>query len=181
MNGQDATTGLSPAYRGALRALLRFSIVMAVVGLLTGISFQESARKLPFAKAGAGLHLESVVNLALVHGHVFTMGVLLPLALAGALLMARRAGGREVGPGALRWLVWGYLPAAAATSVLQLVKGYHFLLAARGGATDLAQVDAGFLGGSEVARFVVYGAAHGALGLCLVVFLAGLWRSLPRD
>ncbi len=175
------TDRLPDGYTAAVRTLLRYAIVMAVVGLLTGISFQESARKLPFAKAGAGLHLESVINLALVHGHIFTMGVLVPLALAGALLMARRAGGREVGPLSLRWLLWGYLPAAAATSVLQLVKGYHFLLAVRGGATDLAQVDAAFLGGSAVARFVVYGAVHGALGLCLVVFLAGLWRSLPRD
>ena len=175
-----STTELSPGYRGALRTLLRFAIVMAVVGLLTGISFQESARKLPFSAAGAGLHLESVINLALVHGHIFTMGVLMPLALAGALLMARRCGGREVGPRALRWLLWGYLPAAALTSVLQLVKGYHFLLAARHGATDLAQVDAAFLGGQPVIRFVLYGAAHGVLGLCLVVFLVALWRSLPK-
>lgn len=176
-----STDALSTGYRAALRMLLRFAIAMAVVGLLTGISFQESARKLPFSAAGAGLRLESVINLALVHGHVFTMGVLMPLALAGALLMARRIGGRDVGPRALRWLLWGYLPAAAATSVLQLVKGYHFLLAVRHGATDLALVDAAFLGGHGVARYVVYGAVHGALGLCLVVFLVALWRSLPRN
>ena len=48
-----------------------------------------------------------------MHGHIFTIGVLLPLALAGALLMARRAGGREIGQRSLHWLVRGYLPAAA--------------------------------------------------------------------
>ena len=60
---------LPAAYRGALRTLLRYAIVMAVAGLLTGLSFQESAKKLPLAKDGAGLHLEATIGLALVHGH----------------------------------------------------------------------------------------------------------------
>jgi hypothetical protein len=175
------TTETLPAtYRGALKALLRTAIVMAVIGLLTGLSFQESARKLPFSAAGAGLHLEAVIGLALVHGHVFTVGVLLPLALAGALLMARRAGGSEVSGRSLAWLVRGYLPAAAVTVALQLVKGYHVLLAVRGGATDLATVDHAFLGGHEVLRFALFGLSHTALGVCLTVYLIALWRSLQR-
>jgi len=175
-----ATEDLSATYRGALRALLRYAIVMAVVGLLTGLSFQESAKKLPLASAGAGLHLEATIGLALVHGHVFTVGVLLPLALAGALLMARRAGGREVGGRALAWLVRGYLPAAAVTVALQLVKGYHVLLAVRGGNTDLAAIDHAFLGGNELLRYALFGLSHTVLGVCLTVFLVALWRSLPR-
>jgi hypothetical protein len=114
-----------------------------------------------------------------VHGHVFTVGVLLPLALAGALLMARRAGGSEVSGRALAWLVRGYLPAAAVTVALQLVKGYHVLLAVRGGATDLAAVDNAFLGGHGVLRFALFGVSHTALGVCLTVYLVALWRSLP--
>jgi hypothetical protein len=134
----DDSGPLSARYRDALRALLRYAIVMAIVGLLVGVAYQESAKKLSLETTGAGLHLEAVIGLALVHGHIFTIGVLLPLALAGALLMARRAGGREVGQRSLHWLVRGYLPAAAVTLVLQLVKGYHVLLAVRGGQTDLA-------------------------------------------
>ncbi len=174
------TDELPAGTRRAALTLLRYAIVMAFAGLLTGISFQESARKLPFAAAGAGLHVEAVLNLALVHGHVFTFGVLLPLALAGALLMARRLGCRELGPHALQALTWGFLPGAAATAALQLVKGYHVLLAVRRGATDLAAVDHAFLGGSAVLRFLLYGGAHALLGAGLAVFLVALWRSLPR-
>jgi len=78
---------------------------MVIVGLLVGVSFQESSKKLPFSDAPAGVHLESIIQLALVHGHVFTMGVLLPLAAASlalhlykgyhVLLMAR-AGERDL-------------------------------------------------------------------------------------
>lgn len=85
-------------YRTAVRTLIRFAIVMAIVGLLIGILYQESSKKLPFTDAPAGIHIESVIHLALVHGHVFVIGVLLPLALAGALLMARRIGGDEIRP-----------------------------------------------------------------------------------
>lgn len=171
-------TPLPGHYRRALITLIRFAIVMGFVGLLAGLAFQESARKLTYVKAGAGLHLESIFALALVHGHVFVMGVILPLVLGGALLMGRKAGGREVGPRALAWLVRGYLPFAAATTLLQLVKGYHVLLAVRGGATDLAAVDAAFLGGSHLLRMGLYGFIHTGMGVTLGVFLVALWRSL---
>ena len=68
---------LSATYEATIRTILRYSIVLSFVALLTGISFQESAKKLPFSVAPAGIHLESVIQLALVHGHVFMLGVLL--------------------------------------------------------------------------------------------------------
>ncbi|HPF70135.1 MAG TPA: hypothetical protein PLQ13_05640 [Candidatus Krumholzibacteria bacterium] len=174
-------TALPAHYRRTLFALLRYAIAMAFFGLLVGIAFQESATKLPFAKAGAGLHIESIFSLSLVHGHVFMMGVVMPLVLGGALLMAHKAGGREVGPVGLAWLVRGYLPFATLSVLLQLVKGYHVLLAVRGGQTDLAVVDAAFLGGSHALRAAVYGIAHTGMAVALGVFLVALWKSLrPR-
>lgn len=173
------TTALPAHYRRAILAVIRYAIVLGLVGLLVGIAFQESARKLPFAKAGAGLHVEAILTLALVHGHVFVMAVILPLVLAAALVLARQAGAGEVGPRGLAWLVRGYLPFAAATCALQLVKGYHVLLAVRGGATDLAAVDAAFLGGLHTPlRIAVYGLVHTGMGVTLGVFLVALWRSL---
>jgi hypothetical protein len=171
---------LSADYRRALRTLLRYAIVMAFVGLLIGISYQESAKKLPYTAAPAGIHLESVIQLALVHGHVFTMGVLLPLALAGALLLARKAGGGEVSARGLAWLVRGYLPFAAASLALHLYKGYHVLLMARAGERDFAVIDHAFLGGSHVLRYGIYALVHTGMGVCLGAFLVLLWRSLGR-
>lgn len=168
------------SYDATLRTLLRYSIVMTFAGLLVGVSFQESAKKLPFEVAPAGIHIESILQLALVHGHVFTIGVFLPLAMAGALLLARHLGGGEVGSRSLAWLSRGYLPFAAASLLLHLYKGYHFLLMARAGERDLAVIDAAFFGGSHVLRYAVYGVIHSAMGVSLGVFLVALWRSLGK-
>jgi hypothetical protein len=169
------------SYRLTIRTLLRYSIVMAFVGLLVGVAFQESAKKLPFDVAPAGIHIESILQLALVHGHVFTIGVLLPLAMAGALLLARHAGGDAVGSRGLAWLIRGYLPFAASSLALHLYKGYHFLLLTRAGERDFAVIDAAFMGGSHLLRYVVYGVIHTGMGVTLGVFLVALWRSLGRS
>lgn len=173
-------TSLPDHYMNAVRSLIRYAIAMAVFGLLIGIAFQESAHKLPYTQAPAGLHLEAVLPLALVHGHVFTLGVLLPLALAGALVLGLRVGGRPVGTRAMAWLTRGFLPFAAATVALQLFKGYYVLLAVRHGQSDLAVVDAAFMGGSASLRYAVYAIIHSGMGVTLGVFLVALWRSLGR-
>ncbi len=123
----SANDSLPEYYRSSLRMLLRYAIIMAVIGLLVGVSFQESAKKLDHAALPAGTYLESVLPLGLVHGHVFTLGVLMPLAMAGALLIALRIGGRPVGCRGLAWLTYGYLPFASASLILQLLKGYHVI------------------------------------------------------
>jgi hypothetical protein len=165
-------------YARTLRTLLRYAIAMAIFGILIGIAYQESAQKLSYTAAPGALHLAAVLPLALVHGHVFTLGVLLPLALAGALVLGLKAGGRPVGPRALAWLKWGFLPFAAATVALQLFKGYFVLLAVRHGQQDLAAVDASFLAGSHTLRYALYAVVHSGMGITLGVFLVALWRSL---
>ncbi len=169
---------LPASYAATIKTLLRYAIGMGVFGLLVGIAFQESAHKLPYSAAAAGLHLEAVLPLALVHGHVFLLGVLLPLGLAGALLLGLRSGGRPVGTATLAWLTRGFLPFAALTILLQLFKGYFILLAVRHGQHDLAAVDAAFLGGSAAVRFTIYAVIHTGMGVSLGVFLVSLWRSL---
>lgn len=169
---------MSPTERATVRTLIRYAIAMAIVGLLIGISYQESAKKLPYEAIPGGEHLEAVIHLALVHGHVFTIGVLLPLALAGALVLSRRAGGGEVPGWAQRTLTRGYLPFAALALALQLYKGYHFLLMARAGERDFALIDAAFLGGSHVLRYGIYAIVHSGMGIALGIFLVALWRSL---
>lgn len=180
MSHTTSHTDLPTHYRAAIRTLLRYAIVMSFFGLLVGIAFQESAKKLPFSVAPAGVHAESILQLALVHGHVFTLGVLLPLVLAGALVLARQVGGRDLGPRGIAFLVRGYLPFAAASLLLQLYKGYHFLLLARSGERNFAVIDEAFLGGSHVVRYLVYAVVHTGMGVTLGAFLVALWRSLRR-
>ncbi len=172
---------MSPTERNTIRTLIRYSIVMALLGILIGIAYQESAKKLPYEAMPGGEHLEAVLHLALVHGHVFTLGVLLPLALAAALLLAGKTGGSEVPHWAQKTLTRGYLTFAALSLALQLYKGYHFLLAARGGERDFVVIDEAFMGGSHVLRYVIYATLHTGMGLTLGAFLVALWRSLGRQ
>lgn len=175
----DSTTREVPAhYRAATRTLLRYSIVMTLVALLSGVLFQESSKKLDYAEAAPGLRLEAVLSLALVHGHMFVTGVLIPLAMAGALFLGLKAGGAVMSPRPLKWLTRGYLPFVAVTMLLMLYKGYHILLSVRFGARDLDLVDANYFGGVTWLRHGVYGVAHIGMALSLGVFVIALWRSL---
>ena len=171
---------LPSTYARTLRTLIRYAVALGILGLLIGISYQESAHKLTHAAAPDGLRLQATLPLALVHGHVFTMGVLMPLALAGALVLALKAGGAPLGPRMLATLTRGYLPFAAASMALQLFKGYFILLAVRGGELDMGAVDAAFLGGSAALRYGVYAVVHAGMGITLGTVLVGLWRSLGR-
>lgn len=173
-----ADPDLPEHYRSSLRTLLRFAAAMALFGLLCGVLFQESAKRLTHAEAPGGLHLEALLSLALVHGHVLVSATLVPIAMAGSALLALRAGGAELSPRALAWLTRGYLPCVALAVLLMLYKGYHVLLAVRFGASDLDAVDASYFGGLTPLRHAVYGVVHVGMALGLGVYCVALWRSL---
>jgi len=162
-------------YRRALVTLVRFACVMTIVGLLSGVLFQESSKKLPDSHP---LHVQATLRLALLHGHVLVSAVLIPLACAGMLLVARRVGGRELTSKPLTWLVRGYLPLLCVTLTLMLVKSYHVLLAVRRGAEDLVEIDERFFFGQTMLRHATYGVAHVGMAVALGVFVVAIWRSL---
>ena len=169
-------------YAQATRTVLKYAAVMAGMSMLAGIAFQESSKKLPLETVDPGTHLHAVQGLALVHGHFMVAGVLLPIALVGALWLGRAAGGRDVKSSTTKMLTRGYLPFATASLALMLYKGYHVLLSVRRGNHDLAAVDAAYFGGVTAARHAVYGLAHTGMAVTLGLFLFGLWRALrPRQ
>ena len=178
MNATDES--LPAHYTAALRSLLRYAAAMTLFGLLCGVLFQESSKQLTHAEAPGGLHLEAVLSLALVHGHVLVSATLIPIAMAAALLLARRAGGAEISARALSWLTRGYLPCVTLAVLLMLYKGYHVLISVRLGASDLDAIDAGYFGGLRALRHGVYGVVHVGMALGLGVFAVALWRSLRR-
>ena len=65
--------------------------------------------ELPDAAVHAGVGLESVLSLALVHGHILVAAVLMPIGMLGAAYLARASGGRELSSRALSFLSHGYL------------------------------------------------------------------------
>ncbi len=171
---------LPASYTKTLKVLIRYAIAMAIFGILIGVAYQESAQKLTHEMAPDGMRLQAVLPLALVHGHVFTLGVFLPLALAGAMVLSLKVGASTLGKRMLATLTWGYLPFAAVSVALLLFKGYFILLAVRNGQMDMGAVDASFMSGATTLRYVIYAVVHSGMGISLVVFLVGLWRSLGK-
>ncbi|MCC6409758.1 MAG: hypothetical protein IT453_21575 [Planctomycetes bacterium] len=177
----NENSGAVPAhYASTTRTLLRYAVVMLFVGLLAGVAFQESQKKLDYAAIGAGARLEAILSLALVHGHVLLTGVVLPLVLAGSLFLARKCGGGELSIASLRWLTRVYVPCVTVAVLLMLYKGYHVLLSVRFGERDFDAIDAAYFGGMHGLRNGVYALSHVGMALGLGVFAVALWRSLKR-
>jgi hypothetical protein len=167
-------------YKPFCRTHLRFALIMIAVALLAGISFQESGRKVLVSQAvPAGAHLEFILALALVHGHVFLVGVLLPLAFTWMLRLSLDLGTAALPERTLAWTSGLYIPGAVLTIILMLLKGYHLVLGVRHGALDFAALNGRFLFSSHVLRVGAYGLAHGLMGLGLAILVFALWRSLP--
>ncbi len=166
-------------YNKAIRTLIRFGLVMVVIGLLSGIAFQESAKKMNLTRSDGGLsHLDAVLNLALVHGHVMVTGVLFPIAMACVLHLARVCGGLEISSKALGWIVNIYLPFVSMSILLMLYKGYHVLLSARAGMTDMSQINSELFAGNLMLRHGLCGLSHAGMGLALCIFSWCVWGSL---
>ena len=169
-------------YRSLTRAWLRFALVMMAVALLTGLSFEESAKRAPISAAlSAGAHMEAILPLALVHGHAFLIGAVLPLALVFMLHLGLAMGFKPVGPKALAWATRLYLPGAALSVALMLYKGYHWVLGVRFGHTDFAAWNAAFFGGNAALRAAVYGLAHTAMSVGLGILIVAFWRSMREE
>jgi hypothetical protein len=165
-------------YQRLFRCYLRFVIVMMIVALLLGITFQESAKKTPFSMLSAGVHLETIINLALVHGHAFMIGVLIPMAVTWMLYLGLALGYPPVGEKPLRVGSWHYLPASVVAILLMLYKGYHFQLAARGGQTDFAAINEAYFMGNHVLRALAYGLTHTAMAVGLGILVISFWKTM---
>lgn len=175
-------------YAGLYRLLIRFAVIMIFVGLLVGFAIQESFRKLPLSiKIPAGIHLEAIYNPSVVHGHLLLLGVLIPVALMVLLQMTLILGGKPVSPKVIRWATRFYLPGTILSLLLQIYRGYFYLISARllsegNGITpyDLLQVQHNFYLGVPALFYVLYGVSHSAMSLGLVIFAVNIWKSLPK-
>ena len=168
---------LPEPYKRFYKTYLRFALVMIIVALLAGICFQESAKKVHITQAvPVGAHLEYVLSLALLHGHVFLVGVLLPLACIWMVHLTLVLGIGTVSGRSLGWSTALYLPGAVLTVLLMLLKGYHLVLGVRHGALDFNQLNATFL--TPPLRAASYGLGHALMGVGLGVLVLAMFRSL---
>ena len=168
-------------YPAFYKKYLKFAVVMTFVAMLSGILFQESAKKAPYSAAlPAGIHLDSVIHLALLHGHVFLIGVLIPVAILGMLQLSYVLDGEPVSSKTLKWGTWLYIPGAVLTVVLMLYKGYHFLMAVRMGQLDFQSIEQSYFFGIVGLRHALYALSHIATAFGLGTLVVGVWKSLPK-
>ena len=166
-------------YKRFFRVHLRFALIMIGVALVTGILFQESGKKVHLSEAvPVGAHLEYVLGLALVHGHTFLIGVLLPLALTWMLQLGLTLGFPPVAPLPLKAATNLFLPCAVVVVLLMLLKGYHFVLGVRHGIVDFNLLNQSFLGSHHAFRAAAYGLSHTLMAAGLGIFAVSLWRSM---
>jgi hypothetical protein len=169
-------------YRAIFRVYLRFAIVMIFVALLSGIMFQESSKKTPFSEVlPPGLHLEAIINLALIHGHAFLVGVLIPLAITWMLYLGLALGYQPIAEKPLKIGSWLYLPASVAVVMLMLYKGYHFQLGVRQGNLDFQALNESLFMGIHPLRAAVYGLSHTAMAAGLGTIVVSFWRSMKQS
>ena len=165
-------------YRTFYRRFIRMALLMLVFGGLAGILFQEMTHSLKYADLPPGRRLEAVYHLALLHGHSFLIGAVMPLCWVATLHVGLALGARPVTPRALAWVTWTYIPGALSVVALIGYKGVHYVLQVRAGVTDFDVIHQGLFGGVRLLRGIVYGLSHTVATVGLAVFAWVVWRSL---
>ncbi len=168
---------LSEPYRKAVRILLLNACAAFVAGVFSGLVTTEVRATIPFSKVPPGMNLEATLHLMLVHGHIITLLVLVPVAMAGMLVFARAAGGKEIASKFLPRFAALYLFGAWLSVALLFVRGFQVAYLAKGGETDFDAIAERVLFNAPV-RFAVYLVAHVALTLGILAFVYHVAKSL---
>ncbi|MEZ6195919.1 MAG: DUF2871 family protein [Planctomycetota bacterium] len=169
-------------YRRFYRFNATFALLMLVVGGIAGLVYVEITRPLDFAKAPPGVHLEATYRLAILHGHCFLVGAIVPMIWVLILQTGRWLGAAPVGAGALRWSLWTYVPGALGVIGLLGYKGWHYTsrLLAYGPDADFDRIHAELFGGSRAMSGAFHGISHTVATVGLIIFTVAVLRSFGR-
>ena len=169
-------------YRKFYISFIKLACFMIIFALVAGILFQESGtRKIHYdGKFTPGVPWESLYHLALLHGHVFLIGVLVPMAMLVMAQFGLIVGGSELSAKSLKLTAALYHSGAGATVLLMLYKGYHYVMAVRGNQMDFAVIDDSFFGAQHVVRAIGSGLSHTAMGAGLSILAVSILKSMPK-
>lgn len=171
---------LTEHYRRFFRAMLRFAVLMLVVGGLMGLVYQEMSKSLTYLELEPGLRIEGLQRLAILHGHSFLIGTLMPIVWLAMLYFSLLLGAAPITPRGLKWIYWTYVPSAVSVIALILYKGTHFILELRDGNRDFVAINQGVFGGNKLLRGLAYGGSHTLATISLGIFAVYVWRALSR-
>ena len=174
------TSEIPEHYRPFYRLFLRFAMLMLVFGGIAGILFQEMTKSMSYDDVGPGVRLEAVYHLALLHGHGFLIGAVMPIVWIAALQMALALGAPPLSKKALAWIKWTYLPGAISVLALIAYKGVVYVDRVKAGERDFAAIHASLFDGNKLARGLAYGLSHTVATIGLGIFGWAVWRSLSK-
>jgi hypothetical protein len=160
-----------------LRPQLFYATVMMFLTLTVGVFFREFTRF-----AFADLNLETQVSagyyISQAHGHAFSIGFVIPVALAAMTYMLRNTLDQPA-TARLRTLFRVYMAGGALTILLLFYKGIVF--AAKLGQTPSLSwdvIDESLYWGSVMIRSLVYSVAHIAFGVTIGWYLVILVKKM---
>jgi|GEM_PF-997711 len=166
-------------YKMLYASFLRLACTMILFAFLMGILHRESTRHLGYSKLAPGFHWESVYHLALLHGHIFMIGVILPLTTLVMLQFALFLGAEPLSEASTIWGKRLYHWGAGLTLLLFLYKGYHYVLSVRSGILDFSHIEAAYFGGQTLLKACFYGISHTSMGFGLSLFAVGILKTVP--
>lgn len=75
----------------------------------------------------AGVHLQSSLLMNLLHGHIFTMGAIIPVVISAMLILGRFIGGAEIKESTLQHSIQCYILGICISLILSFYKAFFFL------------------------------------------------------
>jgi hypothetical protein len=178
-NTQDLLITSPPLhYVSVTKKVLTFAGAMILMGLLAGILYAESGKKLSLAGGvDPNLVFQGNYYLSLIHGHFLLMGAVLPVTVLLMLWLSRLVFGQTLKPSTLGWGFFLYCSNALVSVLLLVYKAYATQLAIRGGNLDLALVDHALFGANHLLRTLVYAIPHTLMGAGLLMLLVGFFKA----
>lgn len=154
-----------------------YATVMMFLTLTVGVFFREFTRFV-FADLNLETQVSAGYYISQAHGHAFSIGFVIPVALAAMTYMLREALDRPA-INQLRTLVRVYMVGGTLTVLLLFYKGVVF--AARLGQSPSLSwdmIDESLYWGSVMVRSLVYSAAHIAFGVTIGWYLVVLIKRM---
>ena len=159
--------------------LIRFSIVMLIVGLAIGFISQITA-KVIFRSIPMEAQVFAERNMSNLHGHIIIIGFIVPMILAFATNFVKN--NLAINKGRVKRLRIAfkcYIAGSITTLFLSTYKGLFYMIKlSQDISVPLDDIDGALFFGNQIFRSIIYSMAHPLFAFGLLWYLLILWRGL---
>eukprot|EP01083_Nonionella_stella_P049610 132130_1 len=173
----DMLASVPRSYRETIYDLVRHASFGLVFVPISGFVGRELSKMAKLTTIGAGAHIEAVNPMNLLHGHVSTFMIFIPVSICVMLVLAKMVGADDIHPDTLRRARKLYKLGAAMSISLLFARAVQIVVMVRRGTTDFEEIERSLFY-NKFARIMIYLVAHAHLGFGLGIFGVSLIRSL---